>query len=54
MMHPNMIQCKCRICADGVYNIDMFNNVDLMDKDKLLKIFDYLNERLKETNYNLK
>lgn len=29
------------------------NNIRLMDKDKLLNIFDYLNERLKENQLNL-
>ena len=31
----------------------MPDNIDLMDKDKLLKIFDYLNERLKENQLQL-
>ncbi len=30
-----------------------FNDTDLMDKNKLLKIFDYLNERLKENQLQL-
>ena len=30
-----------------------FNNTGLMDKNKLLKIFDYLNERLKENQLQL-
>ena len=29
------------------------NNIGLMDKDKLLEIFDYLNERLKENQLQL-
>lgn len=32
----------------GGYAMDMFNHLGLMDKKKLLEIFDYLNERLKE------
>jgi hypothetical protein len=31
----------------------MFNNIGLMDKKKLLEIFDYLNERLKENQLQL-
>ena len=31
----------------------MFNNIGLMDKNKLLQIFDYLNERLKENQLQL-
>ena len=33
--------------------MDRFNNIGLMDKSKLLKIFDYLNERLKENQLQL-
>lgn len=33
--------------------MDETNNVKLMDRDKLLKIFDYLNERLKENQLQL-
>ncbi len=33
--------------------MDKFNNIGLMDKSKLLKIFDYLNERLKENQLQL-
>lgn len=31
----------------------MFSKIDLMDKNKLLEIFDYLNERLKENQLQL-
>lgn len=31
----------------------MFDNISLMDKNKLLQIFDYLNERLKENQLQL-
>lgn len=34
-------------------NMDGFNNNELLDKDKLLKIFGYLNERLKENQLQL-
>lgn len=30
------------------------DDIGLMDKDKLLKIFDYLNERLKENQLQLR
>ena len=33
--------------------MDMFDNLGLMDKKKLLEIFDYLNERLKENQLQL-
>ncbi len=33
--------------------MDIFNNIGLLDKNKLLKIFDYLNERLKENQLHL-
>lgn len=33
--------------------MDMFKNISLMDKNKLLEIFDYLNERLKENQLQL-
>ncbi|WP_425445851.1 hypothetical protein [Dethiothermospora halolimnae] len=33
--------------------MDIFNNIGLLDKDKLIKIFDYLNERLKENQLQL-
>lgn len=33
--------------------MDQSNHIDLMDKTKLLKIFDYLNERLKENQLQL-
>lgn len=33
--------------------MDIFNNIGLMDKNKLLEIFDYLNERLKENQLQL-
>lgn len=33
--------------------MDMYNNINLMDKHKLLEIFDYLNERLKENQLQL-
>ena len=34
-------------------NMGRPNNIGLMDKDKLLEIFDYLNERLKENQLQL-
>ncbi|SNS52113.1 hypothetical protein SAMN05446037_101218 [Anaerovirgula multivorans] len=33
--------------------MDALNNIKLMDKSKLLQIFDYLNERLKENQLQL-
>lgn len=33
--------------------MDMFNNTGLMHKNKLLEIFDYINERLKENQLQL-
>lgn len=33
--------------------MDLFDNLDLMDKNKLLEIFNYLNERLKENQLHL-
>lgn len=33
--------------------MDMFNSTGLMDKNKLLEIFEYLNERLKENQLQL-
>ncbi|MDD2574262.1 MAG: DUF6036 family nucleotidyltransferase [Bacillota bacterium] len=33
--------------------MDMLSNTDLLDKNKLLQIFDYLNERLKENQLQL-
>lgn len=33
--------------------MDVFSNLGLMDKNKLLEIFDYLNERLKENQLQL-
>ncbi len=33
--------------------MSIFNNIGLMDRSKLLKIFDYLNERLKENQLQL-
>lgn len=33
--------------------MDLFNDFGLMDKNKLLEIFDYLNERLKENQLQL-
>lgn len=37
----------------GGYNMDITNNLGLMNKTKLLEIFDYLNERLKENQLQL-
>lgn len=33
--------------------MNKYNNIGLMDKDKLLEIFDYLNERLRENQLHL-
>ena len=33
--------------------MDLFSDFGLMDKNKLLEIFDYLNERLKENQLQL-
>lgn len=33
--------------------MDIFNNIGLMDKNKLLEIFEYLNERLRENQLQL-
>lgn len=48
-----MVKYKYTLISKEGGQMNIFDSIGLLDKNKLLKIFDYLNERLKENQLNL-